>query len=263
MRGVLCTALVLSLNALAIDCRKAQTPREKLICKSPELKRHDAELNALYRQVVERATPAGLKKLRKSQRAWLERMDASDLKEEKLAALINDRVASLIRREDHFLDDDDPCGNTRSIRSDLSLPNGVRSVVAYSVGSCPGSLHPYCSVDATNFVVGELLEIKTLFKKDTDIIAVLNTLCEGDGAQALSREAIDAGASSDDTEDCSWAFRCYQIRMSGLALTLRGLEVNLNRVGECSCANDGEVIPWVKLKPYLDPNGPVPFALAY
>lgn len=73
MRALACAALALAATpALAIDCAKAQTAPEKLICSDARLKKADAELNRAYADLLKQAGDDGLRTMvRESQRRWL------------------------------------------------------------------------------------------------------------------------------------------------------------------------------------------------
>ncbi|OZI46732.1 lysozyme inhibitor LprI family protein [Bordetella genomosp. 5] len=72
-RAAACVTLALAATpALAIDCAKAQTAPEKLICSDARLKKADAELNRAYADLLKQAGDDGLRTMvRESQRRWL------------------------------------------------------------------------------------------------------------------------------------------------------------------------------------------------
>lgn len=77
MKLVLVTALLLFLagaapaNAAGIDCTKAESPREKMICNNPKLLKLDADMANLYAERLARLSPEGQKAQRNVQVGWL------------------------------------------------------------------------------------------------------------------------------------------------------------------------------------------------
>lgn len=64
-------------TAAGLDCAKASTPVERMICDDPALSRMDSELNALYSQQLR--TAAGPSAFREEQQVWVRRVrDACD-----------------------------------------------------------------------------------------------------------------------------------------------------------------------------------------
>ena len=61
----------LSVFAASFDCANAKTPREKIICKDPELSALDAQLGSKYEERLKLLSPEGVKLFQRSEHNWL------------------------------------------------------------------------------------------------------------------------------------------------------------------------------------------------
>jgi uncharacterized protein len=71
----LLTLLPATSRAASFNCSRAQTPREKAVCASPELSALDDHLNAAYTSARSALTPSSAALLRDDQRQWLQWLD--------------------------------------------------------------------------------------------------------------------------------------------------------------------------------------------
>lgn len=77
LRGLALAALcAAAAPAMAIDCAKAASPTDKLVCSDPRLKEADADLNRAYAALLKKAPDETLRDMvRDSQRRWLTARD--------------------------------------------------------------------------------------------------------------------------------------------------------------------------------------------
>lgn len=77
MRGIILAAgLLLAGPALARNCADPQTQTDMNICSYRDFQKADAALNASYRALLGKISPAGQTKLRQAERDWVSYRDA-------------------------------------------------------------------------------------------------------------------------------------------------------------------------------------------